>query len=250
MSVHEITDSGVLDERLRTIRRRGQRRLAIHRATALTVATLAIVAVVLPTLVLNGPSSNSLLASLRVPDRYATACANEPNVCLGSEHGLVPDLLKRSLQFPVVRNGASCPATPGAPVATYTSYFGGTALGDGPVRVAIGDGGNLRRGQAQLGSPDVPGWFALETLWFAMPSYDGPFVVRGEPLGGSGSIHVDGSPTNASPLVVPPGPTANTQHGIRVAPVSTWVTSPGCYGWQVDGLSFSYVIVVAATPYH
>jgi hypothetical protein len=117
------------------------------------------------------------------------------------------------------------------------------------VRVAIGNGGNLRRGQAQLGSPDVPGWFALETLWFAMPSYDGPFVVRGEPLGGSGSIHVDGSPANASPLVVPPGPTANTQHGTRVAPVSTWVTSPGCYGWQVDGLSFSYVIVVDTTPY-
>ena len=249
MSVHEITDSGVLDERLRTTRQRGQRRLVVRRVIALIVATLAIVAVALPTMVLNGPSSDSVLASLRVPDRYAAACANEPHVCLGSEHGLVPDLLKRSLHFPVVREGASCPATRGAPVATYTSYFGGTALGDGPVRVAIGNGGNLRRGQAQLGSTDVPGWFALETLWFAMPSYDGPFVVRGEPLGGSGSIHVDGSPTNASPLVVPPGPTTNTQHGIRVAPVSTWVTSPGCYGWQVDGLSFSYVIVVDTTPY-
>ena len=128
MSDHEITGSEVLDGRLRTIRQRGQRRLAMRRAIALPVATLAIVAVALPTLVLNGPSSDSVLASLRVPDRYAAACANEPHVCLGSEHGLVPDLLKRSLHFPVVREGASCPATRGAPVATYTSYFGGTAL--------------------------------------------------------------------------------------------------------------------------
>jgi hypothetical protein len=89
----------------------------------------------------------------------------------------------------------------------------------------------------------------METLWFAMPSYGGPFVVRGEPLGGSGSIDVDGSSTDPSPLVVPPGPTLNTQDGIRVAPVATYVTSPGCYGWQVDGLSFSYVIVVDTTPY-
>lgn len=95
----------------------------------------------------------------------------------------------------------------------------------------------------------MPGWFALETLWFAVPNYDGPFVVRGERLSGAGPIDVDGSATNPSPLVVPPGPTANTKGGVRVAPVSTWVKSSGCYAWQVDGLSFSYVIVVNMTPY-
>jgi len=157
--------------------------------------------------------------------------------------------LKRSLRFPSLRKDEACPATPGAPVDTYTSYFVGTALGNGPVRVAIGNRGDLLHGQVQGGGTEVPGWSALETLWFAMPSYDGPFVVRGERLGGLGPINVDGSATNPSPLVVPPGPTANTEGGIRVAPVSTWVRSPGCYAWQVDGLSFSYVIVVNISPY-
>jgi hypothetical protein len=258
----EMIDPELLDERLRTARRRGHRRLVMRRTTiALTSASLAFVAVALPTLVFNknapgAPAasgsrrpSSTVLASLKVPRTYAMACANEPLVCVGSEHGNVPHLLKRPLHFPVVAKDGVCPATPGAPVDSYTSYFVGDALGKGPVRVAIGDRGDLRRGQAQLGSTAVPGWFALETLWFAMPNYDGPFVVRGERLGGSGPINVDGSATNPSPLVVPPGPTANTQGGIRVAPVSTWVKSPGCYAWQVDGLSFSYVIVVDATPY-
>jgi len=153
--------------------------------------------------------------------------------------------LKRSLHFPVLSHDQSCPASPGAPVDTYTSYFTGIALGDGPVRVVIGNRGDLLRGQVSVGSTGG----ALETLWFAMPSYQGPFVVRGERLDGSGTIAVDGSASDPSALVVPPGPTANTEHGLRVAPVSTWLTSPGCYGWQVDGLTFTYVIVFDATPH-
>jgi len=254
MSDPENYDNSAIEDRLRMTRQRGRKRLVMRRAAAMTTACLAIVAVALPTLVFNqnvpgGHSPNSQLASLKVPDTYAEACANEPLVCLGREKGQVPDLLKRSLRFPTLHNDDTCPATPGAPVDTYTSYFVGTALGDGPVRVAIGSRGDLLHGQAQLGSTDSRGWFALETLWFAMPDYSGPFVIRGERLGGSGPINVDGSATNPSPLVVPPGPTPNTEGGIRVAPVSTWVRSPGCYAWQVDGLSFSYVIVVNATPY-
>jgi hypothetical protein len=43
---------------------------------------------------------------------------------------------------------------------------------------------------------------------------------------------------------VPAGPTINTQDGYRTVPGSTWIKSPGCYGWQVDGRGFSDVIVV------
>ncbi len=100
MSVHEITDSEVLDERLRTTRQRGQRRLVVRRAIALTVATLAIVAVALPTLVLNGPSSDSVLAGLRVPDSYATACANEPHVCHWQRTRSGPRFVEAIATFP------------------------------------------------------------------------------------------------------------------------------------------------------
>jgi len=98
-----------------------------------------------------------------------------------------------------------------------------------------------------------PGWFALETLWFAMPSYKGPFVVDAKRIGATGPIEVHPGPTGmqpgSGPLVVPAGPTANTEDGYRSMPGSTWVTSPGCYAWRVKGPHFSEMIVVDALPH-
>ncbi|MGH2884745.1 MAG: hypothetical protein ACRDPA_18920 [Solirubrobacteraceae bacterium] len=48
--------------------------------------------------------------------------------------------------------------------------------------------------------------------------------------------------------MVPAGPTQNTENGYRTVPGSTWVASPGCYAWQVDGRNFSELIVVHALP--
>jgi hypothetical protein len=47
-------------------------------------------------------------------------------------------------------------------------------------------------------------------------------------------------------LIVPPGPTLNGSSGSRMAPGGTWVVAPGCYGWQIDGLTFSYVVIFRA----
>jgi hypothetical protein len=43
---------------------------------------------------------------------------------------------------------------------------------------------------------------------------------------------------------VPSGPAANGLAGWREFPYSTFVKSPGCYAWQVEGATFSEVIVV------
>jgi hypothetical protein len=43
----------------------------------------------------------------------------------------------------------------------------------------------------------------------------------------------------------------NSFAGYRSWPDTAWVRSPGCYGWQVDGLGFSETIVVRAVlPEH
>ena len=47
-------------------------------------------------------------------------------------------------------------------------------------------------------------------------------------------------------IVVPAGPTVNGVDGYREATGATYVMEPGCYGWQVDGLTFTEVIVVNA----
>ena len=186
-------------------------------------------------------------------------------------------LLSRPLHFPSLGAGGRCPVSSG--YMADNSYFGGGVLGHGPVRVLLANAGDVPHGRAELGTTGAHGWYALQTLWFAMPSYNGPFVVRGARLGARGRIEVQpggsaysgGQLPRSGPLVVPAGPTINTYYtnwrrghvrdavtgrlvptltgyGYRTVPGSTWVRSPGCYAWQVDGRGFSEDIVVDATP--
>jgi hypothetical protein len=184
-------------------------------------------------------------------------------------------LLARPLHFPSLGRDGRCPVSSGRMVKT--PFFAGPALGSGPVRLLVGNAGDVLRGRVKLGTTDDPGWFAVQTLWFAMPSYNGSFAVRAARLGAKGPIEVQsgGSGYNAGqvpgsgPLVVPAGPTINTfytnwrvghprdpvtgrlvtnltGYGYRTVPVGTWVTSAGCYAWQVDGRDFSETIVMDA----
>jgi hypothetical protein len=151
----------------------------------------------------------------------------------------------RPLHFPRVA-GAHCPASRGRYVATPTAS--GIALGSGPVRVFINNPGDLRHGMARLGSTGVPGWLALKTHFFSVPAYHGPFLVRAKRLDRSGPITLGARPTQTAPLLVPSGPAANGLAGWREFPYSTFVKAPGCYAWQVDGLTFSKTIIVRMLP--
>lgn len=84
-----------------------------------------------------------------------------------------------------------------------------------------------------------------------------------------GTGYTAGRAPGSGPLVVPAGPTINTfytnfqpghvrdavtgrlvktlsGYGYRTVPVGTWIRSPGCYAWQVDGGGFSETIVIDA----
>jgi hypothetical protein len=182
-----------------------------------------------------------ILVLVAVPAAYVVARAfTSPR--------LSASLLARPLHFPALGRGGRCPVSTGSRIDT--SYFTGTALGSSPVRVLLADRGDVLRGRVDLGASAAPGWSALQTLWIAMPGYDGPFVVRGARLGARGPIEVQPSETGLSPgsgpLVVAAGPTSNSQDGYRTVPGSTWVKSPGCYAWQIDGRGFSEILVVDA----
>lgn len=187
-------------------------------------------------------------------------------------------LLARALHFPPLGRGGRCPVSSGHRVENQ--FFAGPVLGSGPVRVLLGDGGDIVHGQVDLppAARGAPGWSGVQTLWFAMPSYSGPFVVRGARLGAKGQIEVQSGGTGgdagqvpgSGPLVIGAGPTLNTFYtgwrrghvrdaitgrlvptltgfGYRTVPNGTWINSPGCYGLQVDGRGFSEVIVINAT---
>jgi hypothetical protein len=220
-----------LEPAQRVLRRIGQRRRRVASVSVLAVVIAVAVTGTIVTLRHSANSASTSAATLSIQSR---------------------SLLARPLHLPSLAAGESCPATPGERIDT--SLFSGVALGNGPVRVLLADRGSLLHGQVDLGSQQQLGdahgsrWFAVQTLWFSTPGYNGPFVVRGQRLAGTGSMEVQPGSTGlapgSGPLIVPSGPTINTSDGYRTVPGSSWVTAPGCYAWQVDGKGFSDVIVV------
>lgn len=124
-----------------------------------------------------------------------------------------------------------------------TGDFGGVAQGVGPVHPLIGGQAN---GEVELTSQtQQPGWLAAKSLWFSEPRYQGPFLVRIRRIDGGGPAGLLEDPTLTS-FYVPPGPTASGMNGYRNITGATWVKTAGCVAWQVDGLTFSNIIVVRA----
>ena len=110
------------------------------------------------------------------------------------------------------------------------------------MRPLAGDqGGNV----VLLPQTQHPPWLAFKTLWFSVRAYQGPFLIRAKRLDGPGPVGLDEDPSTTA-LFVPAGPTLSGTDGYREEPGATWVRGPGCYGWQVDGLTFSEVIIVQA----
>ena len=168
--------------------------------------------------------------------------------CSGTDtalHSTTAQELRRPLHFPSA-TGTRCPATPGKYVTTPD--FGSWTLGSGRVRVAINNPGDLRHGKVHMGADGAAGWYAIKTHFFSVPRYQGPFLVRARRLDHSGPIRIGASPAQAAPLVVPSGPTPNGSSGWREIPYSTFVKAPGCYGWQIDGRTFSEIIVARVLP--
>jgi hypothetical protein len=171
------------------------------------------------------------------PTDYRTVCnlmgaicscpPNADSTCTQS----LPASVMRPLHLPTVAVGQPCPSTPQHQVKT--ADFGGYALGAGPVQPMV-------LGRFSVG-PD--GWSTFKTLWFTLPSYTDVVLIRGARIDGNGPVGFGEDKPVLGHLIIPPGPTLNGQDGYREAPGGTFIKSPGCYAFQVDGLNFSYAIV-------
>jgi hypothetical protein len=166
-----------------------------------------------------------------------------------SSTGVIPSSLRRPLQLLTVASGGTCPTSIGR---EYTNdQFGGITLGIGPVFPLVGvaeprDVGPAKKGVLRFHPyADYPGWHYIKTLWFSIPSYQGPVLIRGRQLDGESPVGIGEEPSIADPEL-PAGPTVNGEGGFREWPGGTWLRTPGCYAWQVDGLDFSRVIVFTA----
>lgn len=182
--------------------------------------------------------------SLPTPASYAETCRLVGSWCLPTT-GRIPRELRRPLRLPELGPGESCPTSAGH--AFKNSQFGGIALGRGPVQPLIAaSGGEQTRGIVPFQRWSGGGhWWSVKTLWFSHPRYRGPVFIRGRRVGGSDQIVFGERPTLVDPQL-PPTRTVNGRDGWREWPGATFIRHFGCYAWQVDGTSFSSLIVFKA----
>ena len=140
--------------------------------------------------------------------------------------------------------GSACPATPASGTLGdhgVVDATGGPAFGPGPAYPTLSseDGHAALRYLVGWG---YKGWDGTKLLW-SVPRYTGPYIVRGRQIDGPGALRFDQGPDWSWKLhgelrLVGPYALMN--------PAATFLRSPGCYAYQVDGRGFSYVIVFSA----
>jgi hypothetical protein len=192
----------------------------------------------------------SAALDLPAPKSYGETCSLVGSWCVTPNpysSNRIPAALRRPLHLPQVRSGGRCPASAGRRIDN--DQFAGIALGRGPIRPLIAasaiSGGDLQHGVLPFGRVVGTSWRGVKTLWFSEPRYRGPVFIRGRQLGGSAKLVFGEGPSLIDPQL-PPGPTLNGTNGWRQWPGGTYLRAFGCYAWQVDGTSFSTVIVFMA----
>ena len=145
--------------------------------------------------------------------------------CAGTCTGSVPASLRRPLALPGA-DGGPCPVT----LAT-----------GGPIDES---------GSTQIGFANVPGssWMSAALTWTAKGYYQGPVLVRGREIGGSGVIGFGPGQTPYDELQLLDAGTGapRVANGGRAWLTQARITGPGCYAFQVDGTGFSQVFVFRA----
>lgn len=146
----------------------------------------------------------------------------------------MPAALQRPLALPSVPAGGACPVSATGSLTGYPD----AVLGPGPVYAGQSSPLSVT---SFIGSS----WSGARVNWVASAAYSGPLLIRGGEVGGSGQVGFgEGqAPENELQLLT----AVQTESGNREWPSFTRVLSPGCYAYQVDGTSFSEVIVFQVT---
>lgn len=185
-------------------------------------------------------ASVALAAALVLAVGGAASAARKPHWTWRSLH--------RPLHIPRIAAGASCPLSPRTRVD----------LGAEGVRSLPGRGPAYPNfvGQAQTLEFVYPppresvfsgsSWSGNKVLWWVSGRYHGPVLIRGRQLDGPRLLRFDDGIVPPAETRILPGPGYGPSKGARDHPSFTRVRAAGCYGYQVDGVGFSRVIVFRA----
>jgi hypothetical protein len=104
---------------------------------------------------------------------------------------------------------------------------------------------------SQAGMVVGDGWHTVKILWIGDPSYAGPLLIRGYQLDGENGLKFGFSTDSPMVSELMLGSTKagqGTLTGWRSWPSYTFIRAPGCYAYQIDGLSFSQTVIFKASP--
>lgn len=154
--------------------------------------------------------------------------------------------LHRPLHLPRLAAGAACPVSRVDRRVDWKriNIFGGSGIGRGPVYPGLGLSGGFLNATPEhpYGGP----WAGGKVFWYVLPSYRGRVLIRGHRLDGSQSLGFNGRRLPAPELRIERHDTVSWQGqptGSRGIPSSVRVRASGCYGVQIDGTTFSRVVV-------
>lgn len=158
----------------------------------------------------------------------------------------IPVSIIRPLSLPRVRPISQCHTSTASML--NTSMAGGYALvAPGPIRPVLADVPpiSLKKGIAKLRRHGSDPWLETKTLWISAASYGGPVLIRGRRLDGVGLVGFgSGRRPRAGFLAMPGVASGDTGQAVRAYPGALFFSTPGCYGLQVDGSTFSYHLVL------
>ena len=132
----------------------------------------------------------------------------------------------QALKLPVLQPGSTCPVSGEQDFASQPgNKLPGYGYGPGPVFLS---------GQTQ--------WFSgVYALILVSPAYSGRVVLRGHQLDGSNGMPFRGQQGDGN-ITIAPGPAGRWRQSDAVVS-----GAPGCYGLEVDGDTFSEIIVFSVT---
>ena len=156
--------------------------------------------------------------------------------------------LHRRLHIPHIAPGTPCPTSKPDPRGDLSRFQGlnGPAWGRGPAYPGLPE----RDGKPTLEFVYPPSaksefagsrWSGQKVMWILNPAYHGRILIRGRQLDGPNELRFERG-------LVPPREKRVVSGGLVVGFASfTRLRADGCYGYQIDGKSFSRVIVFEAT---
>ncbi len=169
----------------------------------------------------------------------------------GCPRGGVSAALRRPIHLPHIAAGTRCPVSP--PGRKVRRGFG-AVIGPGPI-YALGFGPFARIAVMPFVLPSRAGlfggsaWGGQVLKWVGSPSYHGPVLIRGRKLTGRDGLGFGAGKVPLAEVDVPPGPPGGVglnPDGWRLWSGYARLRSRGCYGLQVDGITFSEVIIFRA----